>query len=298
MLLNTQIPFKYFIEKIRIELFYVIFIAIVVKVIALKYTEYLPEMPLGIPAFFGTAITIILSFKLNQSYDRWWESRKIWGAIVNDSRSLILLCQSFLDQKNGDEITKIAYRQIAWCYALGEHLRNLDPMEKKDIYLNNNELEYLKLQNNKPLGILQLNALHLAELKRNGELSDYNHVQITTILTRFSDSMGMAERIKNTVFPMSYRMLLHFMIYVFVITLSLALGEIEGFFEIPLLIVVSSTFLLLEKTATHMQDPFENRPTDTNVTTIARNIDINLRQLVQDYPNTPDPLKPDSFYSL
>ena len=298
MLLNTKIPFSYILKKIKHELIYVIIIAIFVKFLAIEFSEYLPEMPLGIPAFFGTAITIILSFKLNQSYDRWWEARKVWGAIVNDSRSLVLLLQSFLSNNHSNEIKQITNRHIAWCYSLGQHLRKLDPIDGNEKYFTTFEIDKLKNHINVPLAILQLNALQLAELKNIGELSEYNHVQLTSLLMRYSDSMGMAERIKNTVFPVTYRKLLHFMIYIFVISLSLALGEINGIFEIPLLIIVSSTFLLLEKTATHMQDPFENRPTDTNITAIATTIEINLKQLINDFENVPKIEKSTKFYSL
>ena len=298
MLLNQKIPFKFILKKIKSELIFVLIVAIFAKIFALQFSEYLPEMPLGIPAFFGTAITIILSFKLNQSYDRWWEARKIWGAIVNDSRSIVLLLQSFINSDKDQEIKIITYRHIAWCYALGQHLRKQDPLENNEKFFTENELKYLKNHQNKPLAILQLNANHIAKLRNDDALTDFTHVQLTNYISRFSDHMGMAERIKNTVFPMTYRMLLHFMIYVFVVTLSLALGEIRGIFEIPLLIVVSSTFLLLEKTATHMQDPFENRPSDTNITTIATTIETNLKQLIQDYDNVPSVQQNQTFYSL
>lgn len=298
MLLNTKIPFSYILKKVKQELIFVIIIATIVKVVALEFSEYLPEMPLGIPAFFGTAITIILSFKLNQSYDRWWEARKVWGAIVNDSRSLVLLLQSFLSTHQAKEIQVITYRHIAWCYALGQNLRQLDALKGNEHFFNQTEIEQIKEHNNIPLAILQLNNLHLAALKNSGQLTEFNHVQLTTIITRFSDSMGMAERIKNTVFPVTYRKLLHFMIYIFVISLSLSLGEINGIFELPLLLVVSSTFLLLEKTATHMQDPFENRPSDTNITTIATTIETNLKHLIQDFEHVPTIEKSNKFYSL
>ena len=114
---------------------------------------------------------------------------------------------------------------------------------------------------------------------------------------RFSDSMGMAERINNTVFPTTYRLYLHFTIYLFVITLSIGLNNVKVYFELPLLLLISMVFFLLEKTAYHLQDPFRNRPSDTNVTTIAQNIEINIRQLLGEdqIPQTPER---DTFYSM
>ena len=124
MIINSAIPLKYLFNKVKLELIYVLIIAVVVYYITHIFQNNIPEMPLTIPAFIGTSISILISFKLNQSYDRWWEARKIWGSIVNDSRSLILQFKQYLP--DNENINKIAYRQIAWCYALGESLRGLD----------------------------------------------------------------------------------------------------------------------------------------------------------------------------
>lgn len=81
MLLNKRIPVKYIFNKVKYDLVYVLLVSIAVLLITEKYQQWLPEMPLTIPAFIGTAISILLSFKLSQSYDRWWEARKVWGVL-------------------------------------------------------------------------------------------------------------------------------------------------------------------------------------------------------------------------
>lgn len=254
-------------------------------------------MPIAIPAFIGTAISVILSFKINQSYDRWWEARKVWGSIVNESRSFVLQLQSFVSAQKQSEIKEIAYRHIAWCFSLGQSLRGLDATKDLDKYISQADLDKIKKHNNKPLALLQLNTLQIADLKNSGGLEVFTLVQINTTLVNFSNAMGMAERIKSTVFPQTYRLFLHFFIYIFVVTLAIALIDIDSFFEIPLLLVISSAFFLLEKSATHLQDPFDNRPTDTAMTTIATNIEINIKQLLGE-TEVPEPLQPQSFYSL
>ncbi|RYY12836.1 MAG: hypothetical protein EOO04_32935, partial [Chitinophagaceae bacterium] len=245
-----------------------------------KFKSEIPEMPLSIPAFLGTAISIILSFKLNQSYDRWWEARKIWGSIVNDSRTFVLQLQSFLKKGNDAEIQTLAYRQIAWCYSLGQNLRGLDPTQHLEKYISQDEIDLIRDHQNKPLALLQLNTRQIAALKEQKQLDVFSHIQLNNTLVNFSNEMGMAERIKNTIFPATYRLFLHFFIYLFVITLCIALNDIDSRFEIPLLLLISSAFFLLEKSATHLQDPFSNQPTDTPVTTIATTIEINIMQLL------------------
>ena len=107
-------------------------------------------------------ITVILSFKLNQSYDRWWKARKIWGNIVNDSRNLVLQLQAFLRPGNEKTIKVIGFRQIAWCFALGRSLRELGPTQHLDDYLDKKEIDQLQLYRNKPLAILQLTVKDLS----------------------------------------------------------------------------------------------------------------------------------------
>ncbi|MFA6246106.1 MAG: bestrophin family ion channel [Mucilaginibacter sp.] len=297
MLLKKSIPVSYIFGKIKKELPYVLVVGLVVNYLTGHFRNLIPQMPVAIPTFIGTAISVILSFKISQSYDRWWEARKIWGSIVNESRTFILQLQSFVSKDRQKEIKAVAYRQIAWCYSLGQTLRGLDAMANLDKYLSEDDMEEIKRHMNKPLAILQLNTQQITNLREEGSLELFSQVQINNTLVNFSNAMGMAERIKSTVFPQTYRLFLHYFIYIFVVTLSIALTDIDSFFEIPLLLVISSAFFLLEKSATHLQDPFNNLPTDTAMTTIATNIEINIKQLIGD-PDVPEPLQPERFYSL
>lgn len=297
MLLEKKIPFSYILNKVKYDLLYVTVIGLTVHFLTSFFRDFIPNMPLAIPAFLGTAISVILSFKLNQSYDRWWEARKIWGSIVNDSRTLVLQLQSFVNSSEKEVVKKIAYRQMAWNYSLGQSLRGLNPLENTARFLSATEIEQVDKHTNKPLAILQLNNADISHLHRNNHLDTYSKIQLDSTLVRLCDSMGRAERINNTVFPSTYRLFLHFAIYFFAITLSMALLDMKIYFEMPLLILTSLFFFLLEKSAFHMQDPFKNRPSDTPVTTIAQTIEINIRQLLGE-TELPQPLKTDKFYAL
>ena len=297
MLLNKKIPFHYIARTVRFEFLYVVIIGLIVFYLTREFDELIPIMPIAIPTFIGTAISVILSFKLNQSYDRWWEGRKIWGSIVNDSRSLIFQLQSFIEKGHDSEIIQIAHRHIAWCYSLGKSLRNLDATEDAQKYLSPDEMEFIRSHSNKPLAILELNTLHIKSLRDREKLDVFSHVHMNRTMMNFTDSMGMCERIKSTVFPVTYKYFLHLIIYLFVITLSISLRDIESYFEIPLLLVISLAFFLLEKTASHLQDPFNNMPTDISVTSIATNIEINIRELL-DEKYAPDPITTDDFYIM
>ena len=300
MLLNKKLPILFVLNKIKLDITYVLIIAILVDCFTYFYGEYmpnvpLPKMPISIPAFMGTAISILLSFKLGQSYDRWWEARKIWGAIVNDSRTFVLQLQGLV-QTQQDVIQKIAHRQIAWCYYLcfglrGKVVKNIS----KDL-LTQEELESIESHSNKPLALLQLHNKDLADLRHNKAIDVFEHIRLDETVERFCASMGKAERINNTVFPVTYRLYLHFIIYIFLVSLSFALVGISAYFKLPLLLLISTAFFLLEKTATYIQDPFNDLPTDTPMMAISRTIEINLRQLLAEEEEAIPPKYPTGEY--
>jgi putative membrane protein len=295
MLIENKFPLGYMVKKVSFDLIMVILVGLGAQFISERYKNVLPELPLNIPIFLGTAISILLSFKMNQSYDRWWEARKIWGSIVNDSRNLVIQLQTFLSKNHVAVIRTIALRQIAWCYCLGQSLRGQPPLENIHEYLSTEDMEVLKSHNNKPLAIVQLNAQNLQQLKESGELDVFTYVKLNNTLCSLIDYMGMAERINNTVFPVTYRYYLHFIIYIFVVTLSISMDGVSALYKLPLLVLISACFFLIEKSAYHLQDPFRNRPSDTPVTAIARTIEINIRQLLGDR-KVPAPIPAKSFY--
>lgn len=286
MLLNKKLPILFILNKIKIDILYVLIIALLVDGFSYYYGHYMPEvplpkMPISIPAFMGTAISILLSFKLGQSYDRWWEARKIWGAIVNDSRTFVLQLQGLVRTEIG-LIRKMAYRQIAWCYYLSFALRGKAVKDVSQDLLTDEDIQSIQNHNNKPLALLQLHSNDLAQLRDTKFLDVFEHIRLDETLERFCASMGKAERINNTVFPVTYRLYLHFIIYIFLVTLSFALVGVSAYFKLPLLLLIATAFFLLEKTATYIQDPFNDIPTDTPMMAISRTIEINIRQLLQD----------------
>ncbi|PSR53759.1 hypothetical protein AHMF7605_09595 [Adhaeribacter arboris] len=301
MLIEKRIPFKYLFNKIKLDVLRVFLFSILFQILKHFFVDYLPAIPITLPSILGTSISLILAFKLNHSYDRWWEARKIWGAIVNDSRTLILQVKGFANNNvftPVDSIIKrMAFRQIGWCYSLGQSLRGLNPLADLDTYISAEEIAYIQPQTNKPLALLMGHVNDIKLLQQNQAINAYQQIQLDQTLVRLCESMGRAERINGTVFPVTYRILVHIFIYLFLITLSLGLVETIGLFEIPFLISIASTFFLLEETATYLQDPFVNKPTDTPVTAIARNIEINIKQLLQE-PQVPAPLKPEEFYLM
>ena len=107
-------------------------------------------------------------------------------------------------------------------------------------------------------------------------------MQVDTTLSRLCDAMGKCERIKNTVFPRSYSLLVHLLIYVFATLLPFGLNDKYIEVEILLTAIIPLIFISIERTAIVMQDPFENTPMDTPMTSLSTTIEINLRQMIGD----------------
>jgi putative membrane protein len=295
MILEKRIPLKYWFKEIKWDLLIVSVFSIIIYFFKLYVVNL--DIPLGIGTFLGTAIALLLSFKLSQSYDRWWEARKIWGAIVNDSRTLVIQLKQFIKEPDSSIVKTMAYRQIAWCYALGQHLRKQDVLGKLEDFISKDEIISIKLKKHVPLTLLDHHGQNVRNLHKEKSLNDFQQIQLDTTILKLTASMGMAERIKNTVFPRTYRNVLHFFIYIFLLLLSLALEDVYGFLEIPLLIFISIPFFMLEKIAFVIQDPFENFPTDTAMTSISRNIEINIKELLGE-KELPEPLKNKGFYIM
>ena len=142
MILEKRIPLKYWFKEIKWDLLIVSVFSILIYFFKIYVINL--DIPLGIGTFLGTAIALLLSFKLSQSYDRWWEARKIWGAIVNDSRSFVVQLKQFNKESENSMVKTMSYRQIAWCYALGSYLRKLDVPDNLEDYISQEEIFSLR----------------------------------------------------------------------------------------------------------------------------------------------------------
>ncbi len=261
------------------------------------------ELSISIPAFLGTAIVFVLAFRTNQAYERWWEARKAWGGILKCSRSWARMVLSLVKGPDHDPEghkalqKRLLDRQIAWNYILAARLREQDPLKDVDRFFGNDEMTLLAQQDNANQLILLLQSQEIQEAERKGWLKGLHHIEMEKCLKDLEAFQGQTERIKNTHFPVLYDHLILFSIYIFSALLSYAIVNDNILFETILSITISGIFLALEKIASDMQDPFENRPTDTPMTTISNAIERMMCQLAgeSEIPDTP---RQDTFYIL
>lgn len=304
MLLRKNIPFKYIFGKIKVELIVIILYAVAVSIGHSFFDMSKFSLPLSVPMIMGTVISLLLGFRSNQAYDRWWEARTIWGAIVNDSRTIARQIKTLSKEAyQGDELfffkQRFIKRQIAWCYSLSKSLRNQETMEGLDKYLIKRDMQHVKNYSSAPNALLELHGHDIQQGLENGWINAYQQVEIDRTLTRLCDAMGKCERIKNTVFPVTYSLYIHFSLIVFFTLLPFSLIEVFGvIFFTPVLIAIATVFFLIEKMAIHLQDPFENKPTDTPMTAICSTIERDLKQVINETPATGAVKHQKAFYLL
>jgi ion channel-forming bestrophin family protein len=255
----------------------------------------LPVAPVSI---IGVGLAIFLGFRNSSAYDRWWEARKIWGGIVNYSRTWGMEVTSFIqpvDRLAAPEVNEakriLIYRHIAWLYAMAMHLRKQMKLETLAPFLNSRDAELVKEFKNIPSQLFNLQSNHVEEIFQKDALNEFKHLELNRKLEEFYNLQGKAERIKNTVFPYYYNYFTRVFLRLFLVILPFALVDEMGWESIPLSVAISFVFEILDKSGTITEEPFEGRAADTPMTALCRTIEIDLRQMLGEN-ELPEPIKP------
>lgn len=287
----------------------------------------IPWTPL---ALIGTAVAFVIGFQNNAAYGRIWEARKIWGGIVNTSRTLGMYLQDMITNEHTQvaikeeelqkEIKTLTYRHIAWMTALRHAMRMPKPWETtanhrtnkgwggrppekdstldKDIlpYISKSDMAYIMSKNNKQTAVLYLQSHHLKALKEKGIIWEFSFLELEGIMQELFSLQGKSERIKNFPYPRQFATLNHFFMWIFVLLLPLALvpqfaeiglevidespliGKLFIWLSIPFYVIVAWIFHTMERIGRTGENPFEGTANDVPISTIARGIEIDLRQ--------------------
>ena len=254
----------------------------------------------GVPlALYGSAIGIIVGFRNNSAYARWWEARGLWGQIVNNSRSFArqvttLLCAP-IGQPDSRELVALrkalVYHQIAYVHALRQQLRGLDPLEAIQPFLSPAELEELAMEKNIALNLQQRMGAMIRHARHQDWIDPLEWQALDRNLDDLVDAQGGTERIKNTPMPKQYDFFPMLFVQIYCILLPIGMVEQLGWFTPLGSTLVGFMFLALDKIGRDLEDPFDNKIYDISLTAITRTIEINLRQLLGE-TNLPAPETP------
>ncbi len=237
------------------------------------------SLPAGI---IGTALAFLIGFRNNKAYERWWEARKIWGELVNHSRYFGLKVISFInkDDQNHKIHKRLLYRQMAIIWSINKHLRKIEWEDTIAPFIQEKELEELKTKQHIPYALLTNQTKDLNTLFDENYFSDYKHVSLISIMEHFSNALGKAERIKNTVFPMQYNWYMQYALWIFLIILPFSIVQQFGYWSFPISMSVGYIFILLEYLGRQIENPFENHPADTPMDSLSRIVEINLKEVL------------------
>ena len=241
-------------------------------------------------ALYGSAIGIIVGFRNNSSYGRWWEGRGLWGQIVNNSRSLgRQVCSTMhpnAEKEGADEValrimqTRLVHHQIAYVHALRQHLRQLSPWDELRPLISEQEIKALEGSKNVPLSLQQNMGHMLRESRANGWINQLEWQAMDGNLDDLADAQGGAERIKNTPMPKQYDFFPMLFVQIYCLLLPVGMVENLGWFTPLGSTLVGFMFLALDKIGRDLEDPFDNKIYDVPLSSITRTIEINLRQLL------------------
>lgn len=277
----------------------------------------IPFLPLST---IGIAVAFYIGFKNNASYDRFWEARKIWGGIVNYSRTwgnqVINFTTTYLAKKPTSETELAAvhqtliYRHIAWMNALRLQLRQPSSFsikvhksvkslgignperkhwdEEVGNFLPQAEYDCLIEFKNTATQIIRKQGEHLKKLVyEQGLTEDFRHMEMMRVLEEFYNLQGKCERIKNTPFPRQYAFFSKVFTWIFILLLPFGLvgqfadmGHTFIWLTVPFSVLISWVFITMEVVGDNSEDPFEGFINDVPMTALCRTIEIDLREML------------------
>lgn len=311
---------------------YVVFFILYSTAIAAAY-HFLGWKALQVPflpiSAIGIAVAFYLGFKNNSSYDRLWEARRIWGSLVNSSRSWGIAVMHFIDRNNSSASStdvqsihrELIYRHLAFLNALRVQLRrpasweqgyreaqrvvvhDADETTQVDAaicpFLPKAEAGRLANARNTATQLLQAQSARLQELQAAGMLGEYQRVELYRLLKEFYDNQGAAERIKTFPFPRQYAYFSFVFSWLFLLLVPFGLvpeflkfGESMIWLLIPFYTLIAFVFNTMEIAGSTSENPFENGINDVPLNAICRTIEIDLREMLgeKDLPKKLEPV--------
>ena len=318
--MHSGIAYKFseFLVWTRRNIYITLIISIVPVVLYQIFGLKFIAIPWTVVALLGTATAFIVGFKNTQTYNRTWEARQIWGAILNSSRAFGTMSRDFID--NSDKTKELVYRHFAWLTALRYAMRDsrawettskaynteykafYDIPEKETPletelakYISADELKYILTTKNKAVQLMSLQSKTIKQLFANKEIDSYQFVEMQKAIKDFYDQQGRSERIKNFPYPRQFATINSFFIKLFCILLPFGMLKefdklndgMTGFMQsnmvwlvIPFSVLISWVYTSLEQVGESTENPFEGSSNDVPISQMSRTIEIDMREML------------------
>lgn len=222
-------------------------------------------------SLLGFVISLLLVFRTNTAYDRWWEGRRMWGSMVNDSRNFVSKV-SVMDLSL-ETRKRIGVLVPLFSFSVKEHLRS--NRVDGNVLIGDEEKKSFAETDHQPLWVIKELRELIQGLKNQGKMDNIELNLLNQNLDRLVDSLGACERIRNTPIPFSYSLFIKKFIFIYVVTMPLAFVEIFGYYAVFISTFVFYALVSMELLAEEIEDPFgtdeNDLPTDALCDTIRRN---------------------------
>lgn len=222
----------------------------------------------------GFVISLLLAYRTNTAYDRWWEGRKMWGSLVNNSRNLAIKLSVILK----DEHDRNFFRKTIPSYAsiLNKHLKN----EETGLMLFDGLDLKIDHEKHRPNQIAKMLFQKVNDMYSSGKITGDQLIILNNEIQSFTDVCGACERIKNTPIPYSYSAFIKKFIFFYVMTLPFGYVFSLGYYVIPVVVFIFYVLASLELIAEEIEDPFGNDENDLPTKKIAENIKRHIEEIL------------------
>lgn len=253
----------------------------IVTIAEMHYTDLrLKDTPNSFLGAMGILLSLLLIFRTNTAYDRFYEGRQAWGSLVNNCRNLAIYFNAVLPE--GDVISRQFYAKSIsnFPFALKNHLRDMPKMDELDI-VEEGERRDLSNFDHKPAGVSNQLWVKTEILYREGHISESQHINLNQYLTALMDVCGICERIKSTPIPFSYMLFIKLFIMLYVALLPFTIITAFGYLTVPAVFLTSYVLVGLEMIGEEIEEPFGLERNDLPLNQLSQLIRVNVHDILQ-----------------
>ncbi|MCF8276481.1 MAG: hypothetical protein K9J17_07085 [Flavobacteriales bacterium] len=244
-----------------------------IEILNLEYTS-----TIAVHSLIGFVLSLLLVFRTNTAYDRWWEGRKNWGALVNNTRNLSIKLSQIIPEDQVERRQLFRVLITNYVFAMKEHLRSgVLPFEMETH--PGFDLDSALQRAHVPNAIAQQLYHQILLLKKDGFISDEQLITLDSEFRSLTDIIGACERIKKTPIPYSYSAFIKKFIFIYVMSLPFGVVRDFGYSTIFVVIFIFYVLASLELIAEEIEDPFGRDANDLPTDTLSETIKGNLKEL-------------------
>ncbi|QIP14894.1 bestrophin [Spirosoma aureum] len=255
--------------------------ATLVTVGELNFIDFrLKDTPSSFLQAMGILLSLLLIFRTNTAYDRFYEGRQAWGVLVNNCRNLAIYFNAVLPEGDMDSRAFYAKAISNFPFALKNHLRDMPGVDELDM-VEEGERRDLRNFDHKPAGVSNQLWVRTEILYREGRLSESQHINLNQRLTTLMDVCGICERIKSTPIPFSYNLFIKLFIMIYVGVLPFTVITAYGYLTIPAVVLTSYVLVGLEMIGEEIEEPFGFERNDLPLNQLSQLIRVNVHDILQ-----------------